>query len=142
MRDVGIYPKKGQPYPPSPSEATIQAWLDGEDEGPNLAAPCLDWSSFLSTPWNEETIHLLAKEFLRRIKAGEQPPLPTTYDLTLSRAVELCKRKLEERQRQFIKKELMEDEELEKEAAADSAQRKRNSRRNTVILTFLSLFMN
>ena len=127
-----MYPKKNQPFPSCPSEEAIHAWIEGEGEGPTLAAPQVDWSSFLSTPWNEEVVHLLAKEFLRQIKAGDQPPLSTTYDLTLSRAVDLCKRKLEERQRQFTKKELMEDEELEQEAKADSAQRKRNSRRNTV----------
>lgn len=111
----------------------MQAWHDGEGDGPDVNTPLIDWSLPLSDAWNKEVVHLVTEEFLRQIAAGEHPPLVPEAAWTITTASIACLRKLQNGpHKRYTDAQLMEDEDLELAKNTAKKQRRKNSRRETV----------
>ncbi|GBE82706.1 hypothetical protein SCP_0410910 [Sparassis crispa] len=111
----------------------MQAWHDGEGDGPNVAAPLIEWSLPLSSAWNKEVIHIVTEEFLKQVAGGEHPLLVSDPAWTIMTTSQCCLCKLQNGpHKRFTEVELMEDEEVESARNTVKKQRRKNSRREMV----------
>lgn len=63
MRDVTNRRTRSAPYPPPPSQDTIDRYLDG-GPGPSLAHFEYHYNSSVTHPWNEEAIELVLHDLI------------------------------------------------------------------------------
>ncbi|KZT05325.1 uncharacterized protein LAESUDRAFT_760214 [Laetiporus sulphureus 93-53] len=74
LRSRHVLPISGV-RPQSATPDAVQAFADGSGDGPDIAAPLIDWNHELSSRWNKEVVFLLSRDFLQRIKSGHESPL-------------------------------------------------------------------
>ncbi|GBE81519.1 hypothetical protein SCP_0312480 [Sparassis crispa] len=134
LKVKGLLPKaRDSPLSPVPKPEIMQAWHDGEGDGPDVAAPLIEWSLPLSSAWNKEVIHIVTEEFLKQVAGGEHPPLVSDPAWTITTASQCCLCKLQNGpHKRFTEVELMEDEEVESARNTAKKQHRKNSRRETI----------
>ncbi|GBE85166.1 hypothetical protein SCP_0703520 [Sparassis crispa] len=134
LKVKGLLPKaRDSPLSLVPKPEIMQAWHDGEGDGPDVTTPLIEWSLPLSSAWNKEVIHIVTEEFLKQVAGGEHPPLVSDPAWTITTASQCCLHKLQNGpHKRFTEVELMEDEEVESARNTAKKQRRKNSRRETV----------
>ncbi|KAI0924837.1 hypothetical protein AcW2_005599 [Taiwanofungus camphoratus] len=96
LRMKGVLPTHGACLSDCIDIAVVEAYAAGMGDGPDIAAPRLDWMADFKSSWNRETIHILSKDFLREVRAGDHRLLEyNPVEMKLEKMVASCRSKLQ-----------------------------------------------
>jgi hypothetical protein len=99
----GVRVRSGATLPVSVEASLVMEYEDGSGMGPDIKDIALDWTSKLTSMWNRDTIHILAEDFLSRVKAGEFRAIAFDEQLmTLEYFKKLCTEKIAATRRTFL----------------------------------------
>ncbi|KAI0948067.1 hypothetical protein AcW1_009669 [Taiwanofungus camphoratus] len=127
----GVLPTRGACPPDCIDIAVVEAYAAGMGDGPDIAAPRLDWMADFKSSWNRETIHILSKDFLREVRAGDHRPLEyDPVEMKLKKMVASCRSKLQQVRMDFLAIHGQQAVKLQQKKMDSKIQARRNTRQS------------